>query len=117
MSAEIVELPRRAGTGGSRPDGGTVIAFPAGGLMRREPERDDGRAFFLDEGNWRRSLKGNLYVNFEGYNVVVFKRGVGFAWRVENQLSGRTVWGQRDLSTVSEAMADAWAARRGRGEA
>jgi hypothetical protein len=113
MSADIIELPRRSGTGGFRLDGAAVIAFPVGGRRELQPAQadDSDRAFFMDEGNWRRSQKGNLYINIDGYNLVVFRRGGGFAWRVENQLTGRVLWGERDWPTVRDGMADAWARR------
>jgi hypothetical protein len=62
----------------------------------------------MEEGNWKRSKKGNLYINVYGCNVMVFARGGCFMWRVENP-RGEFVWAKRVWSTVSEAMADAWA--------
>jgi hypothetical protein len=92
---------------------GEVVAFPFGGRASAPPRpskptpADDERPFFMNEANWRRSKKGNLYLNVYGCNVVVFRRDGGFGWRVENRRGG-IVWCERISQTMGEAMADAW---------
>jgi hypothetical protein len=38
---------------------------------------------------WRVSSRGNEYINADGFNVVVYPRGIGWAARVEHRETGR----------------------------
>lgn len=43
---------------------------------------------------WRPSAKGNDYINFEGFNVVVFEGDDGWRWRLKEQ-TGERVFAKR----------------------
>lgn len=51
---------------------------------------------------WRTSRKGNEYLNREGFNVVVYRAGRGWAYRIQKCESAHSWWGA-ECNTIGEA--------------
>ena len=75
------------------------------GARRRESEfrkRQSRRSRWLTR-SWRTSRAGNDYLNTDGFNVVVFRKGGGWSTRVEECDGERAVFSQRPYATVEQA--------------
>jgi hypothetical protein len=75
------------------------------GARRREAEfkkRQARRRNWLKR-QWRTSMKGNSFVNTDGYNVVVYRKGTGWAARVKQCESGRQVMSRQPYETAEAA--------------
>lgn len=59
------------------------------------------------ERSWKRSAKGNDYINTEGYNLTVFPKNAGFGVVVTNRKNGATRSGNKEFASVEEARAGA----------
>jgi hypothetical protein len=52
---------------------------------------------------WRTSAKGNEFLNAQGFNVVIFERGMRWGARVEHRQSGEYVFLDKDSPTSDGA--------------
>jgi hypothetical protein len=75
------------------------------GARKRETafkSRRKGRAHWL-ERRWRRSAAGNPYINANGFNVVVFRRGSGWTARIIHRATDLGWMLKKDYETAEEA--------------
>ena len=57
---------------------------------------------------WRTSAKGNDYINTDGFNITVFRRGGKWALSISNRDTGRAQMGSRNYMTEQAAKAAAF---------
>lgn len=84
----------------------------------RAPQQHEGKLILFDAETarlrrygwlarqWRTSAKGNDYINFEGWNVVVFERYGGWRWCLSGR-SGEQAFGNRRHDTADAAKTEA----------
>lgn len=51
---------------------------------------------------WRTSRKGNEYLNRDGFNIVLYRTGPGWAYRIQEHESTHSWWGT-ECDTIEEA--------------
>jgi hypothetical protein len=54
---------------------------------------------------WRRSVKGNSYINTDGFNITVFQNGKTWALGISNRDTGSTQKGKKSYPTEAAAKA------------
>jgi hypothetical protein len=89
---------------------GTVIQFPASG------HTDVLRDVFWDRASWRKSARGNWWVQCGGHPVTLFQRRTpsgawGWAWSIgRSKREGGTIYAKMGYADAKDAHAAAWSA-------
>lgn len=58
---------------------------------------------------WKFSAGGNQYTNVRGHNIVIFRKGFKWRWRIKSE-NGKLLWADHDYETEIEAKAGAFVA-------
>lgn len=61
------------------------------------------RANWLGLSGWRRSKSGNPYINKDGLNVVIFRQGNYWSFRIEHKGNGRSKFSRHRYDTEANA--------------
>ncbi len=69
---------------------------------RRIRNRAERRKKWLSR-RWRRSAKGNAYLNVQGYNITIYRRGDAWSGRILNRETGHEIRARRHYPTEDAA--------------